>query len=67
MYLSETHEKNWSKRFEVNFRKYFIENGVEMPEEESLSGESAPDFTLANMDGSGNVTLSELKGTVKLD
>ena len=41
-----------------------LDEGVEMPEEESLSGESAPDFTLANMDGSGNVTLSELKGTV---
>ena len=38
--------------------------GVEMPEEEKLSGGVAPDFTLANMDGSGNVTLSELKGSV---
>ena len=41
-----------------------FDEGVEMPEEENLSGESAPNFTLANMDGSGNVTLSELKGTV---
>jgi thiol-disulfide isomerase/thioredoxin len=33
-------------------------------EEVDLTGETAPDFTLARMDGSGDVTLSSLKGKV---
>jgi len=36
----------------------------EGPEEKSLKGKPAPDFTLASMDGSGDVTLSSLKGEV---
>ncbi len=37
---------------------------ADMDEEESLDGKSAPDFTLARLDGSGDVTLSSLKGEV---
>ena len=33
-------------------------------EEVDLTGKAAPDFTLARMDGSGDVTLSSLKGKV---
>ncbi len=33
-------------------------------EEVSLEGKGAPDFTLETLDGSGNVKLSDLKGTV---
>ena len=36
----------------------------EGPEEKDLTGKVAPDFTLARMDGSGDVTLSSLKGKV---
>ena len=36
----------------------------DLPEEVDMAGKPAPDFTLANMDGSGEVTLSSLKGEV---
>ncbi len=40
-------------------------NGAPGAEEEvEISGETAPDFTLASLDGSSEVTLSKLKGTV---
>ena len=38
--------------------------GRGMPEDVAMTGKSAPDFTLARMDGSGDVTLSSLKGEV---
>ena len=41
-----------------------IEAGGPGPEEVDLTGKAAPDFTLARMDGSGDVTLSSLKGKV---
>jgi thiol-disulfide isomerase/thioredoxin len=41
-----------------------IEETEEPPAEKSLDGKDAPDFTLARMDGSGDVTLSSLKGEV---
>ncbi len=50
-----------------SMEEYMAANGMgegDIPEEENLSGASAPDFTLPNMDGSGDVTLSDLKGTV---
>lgn len=37
---------------------------LEEPEEEVLSGDTAPDFTLARMDGSGYARLSDFKGEV---
>ncbi|MDP7009591.1 MAG: TlpA disulfide reductase family protein [Phycisphaerales bacterium] len=64
--------------FEVGDRKeynsleeMFMANMPEMPGSEEggepaskLVGSTAPDFTLARMDGSGDVTLSSLKGQV---
>ena len=38
--------------------------GGEGPPESKLTGSTAPDFTLERMDGSGKVTLSDLKGQV---
>ena len=38
--------------------------GAPGEEEAELSGETAPDFTLASLDGTSEVTLSKLKGTV---
>ena len=41
-----------------------MEEGAEAPEEVDMAGKVAPDFTLSAMDGSGDVTLSSLKGEV---
>ena len=54
-------------RTKFNSMQEMAGGGLEMspPEEEpKVSGGAAPDFTLARMDGSGNVTLSDLKGSV---
>ena len=37
---------------------------MEEPEESEMAGKSAPDFTLSLLDGSGEITLSSLKGQV---
>jgi len=42
----------------------FEESAPAGGEESGLDGKDAPDFTLATLDGSGDVTLSELKGSV---
>ena len=38
--------------------------GMEEPEEPDMAGKMAPDFTLSQLDGSGDITLSSLKGQV---
>ena len=54
-----------------SLEEMFMANMPEMPEgaggaspESKLTGKTAPDFTLERMDGSGKVTLSDLKGEV---
>lgn len=41
-----------------------MDDPSEASEEVDMAGKPAPDFTLANMDGSGDVTLSALKGNI---
>jgi cytochrome c biogenesis protein CcmG/thiol:disulfide interchange protein DsbE len=37
---------------------------MDEPEEPDMAGKTAPDFTLSQLDGSGDITLSSLKGQV---
>jgi len=52
------------KKFDSVDEMTGMERGMKEPEEAEMTGKSAPDFTLARMDGSGDVTLSSLKGEV---
>lgn len=40
------------------------EGEIEEPKDSDMAGKAAPDFTLSRMNGSGDVTLSDLKGHV---
>jgi thiol-disulfide isomerase/thioredoxin len=59
-----TFDAGEKEMFETVEAMFDIEEGDDAPEEKSLDGKVAPDFTLARMDGSGDVTLSSLKGEV---
>jgi len=52
--------------FDVGSREKFdsIDKLMEEPEEPEMTGTMAPDFTLSQLDGSGDITLSSLKGQV---